>query len=137
MEDESVQDSDTSQQVGQTPDLLDVLPDGAVEDPAGGQDDVLGEGGIKALRAERAARKAAERQLKESQQALLEAQDAQRAVQSELFELRFEQAVDRLPEHHRPLYGRPPADPSGSRIPKAQTPGWTAAGLCLYERGRS
>lgn len=91
MEDESVQDSDTSQQVGQTPDLLDVLPDGAVEDTAGGQDDVLGEGGIKALRAERAARKAAERQLKESQQALLEAQDAQRAVQSELFELRFEQ----------------------------------------------
>ena len=58
MEDESVQDSDTSQQVGQTPDLLDVLPDGAVEDPAGGQDDVLGEGGIKALRAERAARTA-------------------------------------------------------------------------------
>ena len=52
MEDESEQDSDTSQQVGQTPDLLDVLPDGAVEDPAGGQGDVLGEGGIKALRAE-------------------------------------------------------------------------------------
>ena len=42
MEDESVQDSDTSQQVGQTPDLLDVLPDGAVEDPAGGQDGHIG-----------------------------------------------------------------------------------------------
>ena len=65
----------------------------ALDDVQDDQDDVLNEGGMKALRAERSARKDAERQLKASQHALQDAQEALQASRRELFDLRFEQAA--------------------------------------------